>query len=187
MIQDFSYRLSSNHNSHPLINSISRNYIELSCYIFFSVEFFFGVIAMGGIFERGSYLSDRWRLFYSIILIISWTTYLPDNSLLEICLCIRLLGPIRILNLFEPLKENLNSFIKALTAVYKVFLSIFVIMFFYALVGMYLFYGLEENRCRETALPEHNVWIMGEETEFCGNWHCHQGFIELIPYILIYF
>ena len=179
MLYDYSYRLDDG-SADSTINIIARYYLEIGCYIFFSLENIFGIIAMGAFFGKESYFSDRWRSIYFVVLIISWTTYISDNYLMKICMCIRLLGPIRILNLFEPLKKNLNSFIIALTAVYKVFLTIFGLMFFYALVGMYLFYGLEENRCRTTEVPINNVWLVeADSMYFCGNTHCQTGFIYI--------
>lgn len=173
MIYDYRYRMYNTDHSSYYLNVISRYYLEILCYSFFSLEAIFGIIGMGAFMEPGSYLKDRWRLIYSLVLLISWSTYFPDNKIQEICMCIRLMGPIRILNLYEPLRLNLNSFLKALSAVYKIFLAIFALMYFYALVGMYLFYGLEENRCRITSTPENGHWeILEESFTLCGNWNC---------------
>lgn len=174
--RDRIYTLSESEN-YNTINIIARYKIEIFCYSFFTFELVFGIIAMGAFLEKGSYLKDRWRLFYSIVLLISWISYAPENSLSEIFMCIRFLGFLRILNLFEPLKNHLNNFVKALTSVYKVFLAIFFTMFFYALVGLYLFYGLEENRCRTTPEPINNKWIVVENSfTLCGNFQCEIGF-----------
>lgn len=167
-------------SSSSTINFVSRYCLEIFCYSFFSLEVFFGIIAMGAFFEPGSYLKDPWRASYTIILGISWMTYVPDNPLHELFMVIRILGPIRILNLYEPLKKTLNSFLKALTAVYKIWMAIFALMFFYALVGMYFFYGLEENRCRTSEHPHENSnhWEIVEESfSFCGNWNCEEGYL----------
>lgn len=178
MMYDYQYRMYQSENSDSTLNIISRYYMEFFCYSFFSLEVIIGIIGMGAFLEPGSYLKDPWRLIYTIVLLISWSTYFPNNSIQEICMCIRLLGPIRILNLYEPLKTNLNSFIIALTSVYKIFLAIFVLMYFYALVGMYLFYGLEENRCRTTELPIGDQWTIEDDSfTFCGNWNCPVGYL----------
>ena len=79
--------------------------------------------------------------------------------------------------LFRPIKKNLTNIVKALVSVSNYFISVFGLMLFYAVVGLYLFYGLEENRCRETPMPEHGEWIAIESIEsFCGSWQCNMGF-----------
>lgn len=161
------------------INVIARYYLEIFCYTFFTIELIIGNIAMGAFYEANTYFRDPWRSIYAIILLISWMTYIDSNEIMSLCMVIRLFGPIRIINLFEPLRLNLNSFIKALTAVYKVFIAIFALMFFYAIVGLYLFYGLEENRCRVTPLPINHHWaVQSENFNLCGNWNCNSGFIS---------
>lgn len=181
MLIDYSERIYSSSfsvESSLAINVIARYYLEIFCYGFFTIELIFGVIAMGAYIDSGSYFRDPWRLVYSIILLISWCTYITDNLILELCMIIRLTGPIRIMNLFEPLKTNLNSFVKALASVYKVFLAIFSLMFFYSVVGLYFFYGLEENRCRLTPGPVNNVWAVDSQNfNLCGNWNCNSGYI----------
>lgn len=95
----------------------------------------------------------------------------------KLCLCIRSLGTVRLLVLFRPIKKNLTNIVKALVSVSNYFISVFGLMLFYAVVGLYLFYGLEENRCRETPMPEHGEWIAIESIEsFCGSWKCNIGF-----------
>lgn len=184
MIIDYSERLYSSSFSYEssfTINVIARYYIEIFCYGFFTIELVAGVIGMGAYLDNGSYFRDPWRLVYSIILLISWCTYIEDNSIIELCMIIRLTGPIRIMNLFDPLKTNLNSFVKALASVYKVFLAIFSLMFFYSVVGLYFFYGLEENRCRHTPEPVKNVWAVDSQNfNLCGNWNCNTGYIFFI-------
>ena len=88
------------------------------------------------------------------------------------------MGTIRLILLYHPLKKNLTNIVKALVSVSNYFVSVFGIMLFYAVIGLYLFYGLEENRCRITEIPESGKWEVVESIEsFCGDWTCTEGFV----------
>ena len=110
--------------------------------------------------------------------------YLDENQGIEIqkttfFICIRLLNPLRMIILFTSLQKTLNDFIKAVLAIYKTFLSLLVLMLFYSLFGLYLFYGLEENRCRITPTPLINQkdWpvVFNPFPSYCGDLQCDQG------------
>ena len=106
--------------------------------------------------------------------------YLDDYKETNFFLCIRLLNPLRIIIIFPSLQKTLNNFLKALLAIYKIFLSLFGLMLFYSLFGLYLFYGLEDNRCRISEFPAQNQTeyplIMDFFPSLCGNWQCIQGY-----------
>lgn len=113
--------------------------------------------------------------------------YLEPNPGTTFFLCIRLFNLIRIIILFPLLQKTLNSFLKALVDIYKVFLSLLLLMLFYSLFGLYLFYGLEENRCRATEFPSQNseVWPLAFQAfpTFCGDWQCEMGLLIFLQFI----
>jgi len=177
-------------------NFIFRDYLEKICYAYFTFETIFKIIATGFVFGPNTYLRDWWHLFFLLTLIArylmiffflyflhSWAIYFPSNPIQKLCLCIRLMGPIRLILLFHPLKKNLTNIVKALVSVSNYFISVLGLMVFYAVIGLYLFYGLDENRCRETQHPEHGEWEVMESIEsFCGSWKCNEGFIILLNF-----
>lgn len=87
------------------------------------------------------------------------------------------MGTLRIILLYHPLKKNLTNIVKALVSVWNYFVIVFFLMVSYAVFGLYLFYGLNENRCRVTEHPEHDgSWEAIESIEsFCGSWKCNEG------------
>jgi len=150
------------------------------------------MIAKGLVLDKGTYLRSRWNVFFLVLLILrykatnflinfifSFMIYVDSQEGMTFFLCIRLLNPIRIIIIFPLLQKTLNSFLKALIDIYKVFLSLLCLMLFYSLFGLYLFYGLEENRCRSTSTPPPNsdIWHIANEPypSLCGNWQCLDG------------
>lgn len=118
-------------------------------------------------------------------------------------LCIRHFNILRIIVLFPALQKNLNNFLKALVQIYKIFIGLylkikffkfylgfFVLLLFYSFFGLYLFYGLEENLCRESKvpLPNSNEWpVLHEMTpQFCGDSPCEKGYFFLLYKNLIF-
>lgn len=117
-------------------------------------------------------------------------------------LCMRHFNILRIIILFPPLQKNLNNFLKALLQIYKIFIGtlvkivniylikgFFVLLLFYSFFGLYLFYGLEENLCRETKVPFPNSdeWpvLPGMYPQFCGDLPCEKGYFYLYKSLII--
>lgn len=57
------------------------------------------------------------------------------------------------------------------------YISLFLLMIFYSILGLNLFRGIEENLCRITEYPIDNNWIADENNKiYCGQAQCHEGF-----------
>jgi hypothetical protein len=61
-------------------------------------------------------------------------------------------------------------------ATFVVLLPIAFILFFYSMVGLYIFKGAFESRCREFESPEGDSWpILPKITSLCGPFDCPDG------------
>lgn len=56
--------------------------------------------------------------------------------------------PIRLIYAFPVLKNCLDSLVKTLPRIFRNVLALFTIMIFYSILGLHLFAGASEYRCR---------------------------------------
>lgn len=175
----YNYEYRIDHSLYFPTNFLFRDYIEVFCYSYFTLEILLKIIATGLILGKNSYLRDMWHCFFLITLIASWAIYIPENPIIKLCLSLRVLGAVRLILIYNPTKKNLTNIVKALFSVANYFVAVFCLMLVYSVIGLYLFYGLDKNRCRATPHPEHNSWEVIEGIEsFCGNWQCSKGFFN---------
>lgn len=64
-----------------------------------------------------------------------------------------MLRPMRLIYVIPVLKKSMESLVRTLPEVGKNFLNIFIIMLFYAIIGLHMFMGALEYRCRESGEP----------------------------------
>jgi hypothetical protein len=65
------------------------------------------------------------------------------------------------------------AFIGSFMHLGQILIPILFFMLFYAVVGLHLFSGLTEMRCREGHEPEGGEWVASEEyPNLCGIWQC---------------
>jgi len=67
--------------------------------------------------------------------------------------------------------------VKALPFLLENFINIFAIMIFYAIIGLHIFKGAFEYRCRisDTPINGETDWPVAENINYlCGNWKCPQ-------------
>ena len=82
---------------------------------------------------------------------------------------VRLIRPIRLTFVFPKLKHILDSLLGTLPELSKNFLSLIVIMIFYAIIGLHLFMGGLDYRCR---IDPTSIEIMEGTPFLCGNIEC---------------
>lgn len=72
-----------------------------------------------------------------------------------------MLRPMRLIYVFPVLKKCMESLVRTLPEVAKNFMSLFIIMIFYSIIGLHMFMGAMEHRCRVSKSPPNS----GEEWE----------------------
>ena len=71
------------------------------------------------------------------------------------------------------MKTNCEAFFKTIIQMKHSFFNISFLILFYAILGMQLFRGLKENRCRYTNAPVNETWIADPNLKFlCGYRSC---------------
>ena len=71
----------------------------------------------------------------------------------------------------------MDAFIGSFPRLGPILIPLLFVLIFYTIVGLHLFMGLTEYRCRETPEPEEHEWPIIEEIKnLCGVWECTEGY-----------
>ena len=89
-------------------------------------------------------------------------------------LFIRLLRVLRIFYVFESIKQVFEAIVLTMPRLTNHIFSIFLIMIFYAIIGLHLYAGVTEYRCRTQPLPnDDGSWPIFPDYEYlCGYVEC---------------
>lgn len=80
----------------------------------------------------------------------------------------RILRPLRNINSIKGMRELVGSLLDALPDLANVVIFLLFIIILFAILGLQLFMGVFENRCRMTKQPVGNTWIADEKvTSLC--------------------
>ncbi|KRX06409.1 hypothetical protein PPERSA_05022 [Pseudocohnilembus persalinus] len=162
------------------INNVSWD-IELVCNIFFAMEMVMDITVQGFIFGQGTYLKDMWGWVNGSSVVISLVLYIPGikgTNAYTYLQVIKMLRPMRLIYVFPVLKRSLESLVRTLPEVGKQFLNLFIIMVFYGILGLHMFMGALEYRCRLTEEPptDGSDWQVDENQPYlCGNYECSEN------------
>lgn len=71
----------------------------------------------------------------------------------------------------------MDAFVGSLTKLGSIMIPLIFVMLFYCIVGLHLFSGVTENRCRYTPEPVDNKWDADLSIQFlCGAWECPEKY-----------
>ncbi|KRX07618.1 hypothetical protein PPERSA_11167 [Pseudocohnilembus persalinus] len=135
-----------------------RKYFDIVFAVIFIFEFLVKSIALGFAFEKNTYLRDGWNIIDFIVVITSIISFFPQMYNLSAIRTTRILRPLRTINYIEKMRILIQSIIESLPDLGNVviFLSFIVILF--GILGLQLFAGVFENRCRFTPEPVDGKW-----------------------------
>ncbi len=92
-----------------------------------------------------------------------------------------LIRPLRLIYAFPILKRSLDALFRTLPELSKNVLSLICIMLFYAILGLHMFSGAMEYRCRLSPEPIDGEWPPDPNSPFsCGNWKCPEKYNFLL-------
>lgn len=169
---DYSPRI---HGSAPNINRISVS-IEVVCNIFFGIETLCEVIAQGFMLEKGTYMRSGWNIINLSTFLCTWSILAdPDSSSVLILLCrnVRLLRCMRFIQDISLLKTQMDAFVESFPRLQTILIPLIFVMIFYSIIGIHLFSGLTEKRCRLTPEPVAGEWEVDTNIKnLCGIWDC---------------
>lgn len=57
----------------------------------------------------------------------------------------------------------MDAFIGSFSRLGPILIPLIFVTLYYSIIGLHLFMGITENRCRETPEPENGIWIADPE------------------------
>ncbi|CAD8153287.1 unnamed protein product [Paramecium pentaurelia] len=147
--------------------------IEVVCNIIFGFDILLFIIAYGVILDKKSYLRDCWNIANVLAFIFTWFIFLEDNKVNDVIKTIRLLRLFRLIQEIPLLRIQFTAYVSSFLKLKQVLIPIFLVMIYFAIIGLHLFIGLTERRCRITPEPVDGVWLADDEVlKLCGIWQC---------------
>ena len=138
-------------------------------FIYYILEMFLKVFAMGFIFNEGAYLKDGWNGLDFFILSTAVANKIVANYGINLkgIRALRVLRPLKIIGNIKNLQKILESLFQAFPLLVDSFLILTFCYLLYALAGLQLFSGILAKRCifLATGLPD-------SDDTLCGNLAC---------------
>ncbi|CAD8064649.1 unnamed protein product [Paramecium sonneborni] len=150
--------------------------IEIVVNCILAIDIIFKSIAYGFIFSKKSYLKNIWNILNFLAFLFTWFLFLADSQISQIIKTIRFLRIFRFIEEVSILKIQFNAYVGSFLRVKSVLIPIFLVMIYFSIIGLHLFIGLTERRCRITEYPVDNVWIADPNIQkLCGIWECPEN------------
>ncbi|EAR86385.2 cation channel family protein (macronuclear) [Tetrahymena thermophila SB210] len=177
MVDDYSSRRPTGATENSNLRSTFAETIQFSCSFIFVSDIILQIIYRGFWKQKNAFFKNPWHLFnfFSVLssVIVGFT-----GSLNAFSIILRVLGMLRPLKLIyhiKPYKKQLERFIRSVSLLGESIIRLFIFMVFFTILGLNIFKGSLEYRCRETPNPPENseIWQVAEDVPFlCGYWAC---------------
>ncbi|KAG7390915.1 hypothetical protein PHYPSEUDO_006399 [Phytophthora pseudosyringae] len=125
---------------------------ELPFTIIFTTECILKIIAMG-LHGSGSYGKDTWNVLDFFVVVSSLVASLPGMPNVSAIRTIRVLRPLRSLSVIPGMRRLIAALLKALPALGNVVILQIFVFFIFGILGIQLFGGSMNRRCRLTSYP----------------------------------
>ncbi|KAL3665815.1 hypothetical protein V7S43_009242 [Phytophthora oleae] len=125
---------------------------ELPFTIIFTSEGILKIIAMG-LYGKGSYFKDTWNILDFFVVLSSLVASLPGMPNVSAIRTIRVLRPLRSLSVIPGMRRLIAALLKALPALGNVVILQIFVFFIFGILGIQLFGGSMNRRCRLTSQP----------------------------------
>jgi hypothetical protein len=67
----------------------------------------------------------------------------------------------------------MDAFVGSFSRLGPILIPLLFVVLYYSIIGLHLFMGLTEYRCRESPHPEGKEWVAAEGIyNLCGAWNC---------------
>ncbi|CAD8076090.1 unnamed protein product [Paramecium sonneborni] len=150
--------------------------IEIVINCILAIDIILKSIANGFIFSKKSYLKNIWNILNFVAFLFTWFLFLANSKISEIIKTIRFLRIFRFIEEVSILKIQFNAYVGSFLRVKSVLIPIFLVMIYFSIIGLHLFIGLTERRCRITQQPVNNTWIADPNIQkLCGIWECPEN------------
>ncbi|CAK91591.1 unnamed protein product (macronuclear) [Paramecium tetraurelia] len=159
--QDYSWR--ETNSEAPSSWTDSFEYIFTAIFI---IEFLLKMIAMGFMLDKQTYLRDGWN-FIDFIVVITGIISLFISARVSAIRIVRIMRPLRSINSLKEMKVLIITLLDSLPALGNVVIFLLFIIILFGILGLQIFMGALENRCRETEYPDGNIWKASNYTKLC--------------------
>ncbi|KAL4468535.1 hypothetical protein ABPG74_005038 [Tetrahymena malaccensis] len=169
---DYTYRKEINLEKYQIFANKISYIFDLICNVVFTVELIVNIIVYGLWQNKYSYFKNKWNTLLFFVLISSWISLFLENQLVN---SIKYLRITTFFRHFPNLRMKVNAFFVSFSHLAKTFVPLISIVFLYAVIGMSLFKGDIESRCRLTQYPdqESQTWEVDPNNELpCGFIDC---------------
>ena len=129
-----------------------RNQLEYFFTSVFLLEFLLKMIAMGVLFEPNTYLRDWWNVL-DFTVVASSILSLTGSFNLSAIRTVRILRPLRSIKSIPGLRLLVGSLLDSLPNLGNVLIFLLYIIVIFGILGLQLFSGAYEQRCRYTKEP----------------------------------
>ncbi|KUF89419.1 hypothetical protein AM588_10002652 [Phytophthora nicotianae] len=106
-----------------------------------------------GVHGRGSYGKDMWNVLDFFVVVSSLVASLPGMPNVSAIRTIRVLRPLRSLSVIPGMRRLIAALLKALPALGNVVILQIFVFFIFGILGIQLFGGSMNRRCRLTSFP----------------------------------
>ncbi|CAD8180886.1 unnamed protein product [Paramecium pentaurelia] len=150
--------------------------LEIFCNIIFGLECFGSIIIKGFVLGKNAYLKSWWNVVNFLTFIATWSILgdiKSENQLIHILRVIRLFRTLRLIQDSKILKKQFDAFIGSFSRLGPILIPLLFVVLYYSIIGLHLFMGITEYRCRETPTPINEEWKAVDDIKFlCGIWEC---------------
>ncbi|DAZ92554.1 TPA: hypothetical protein N0F65_012784 [Lagenidium giganteum] len=119
----------------------------------FTVECVIKMLALGLYEGDGTYLRDMWNVLDLFVVIFSLVSILPNIPNVSGVRTIRVLRQLRSLSVIPDMRRLISALLKALPALGSVVILQFFVFTIFGILGVQLFEGAMNQRCRQTPYP----------------------------------
>jgi hypothetical protein len=123
---------------------VLSNYLDLFFIIFFALESFLKALAMGLLFENGSYLRESWNQLDFFIVVSSIIDLIFDDinvPVIKILRLLRTLRPLRFISHNSGMKVVVEALIQSVGHIFNVLIVVLVVWLMFAILGVNLLGG----------------------------------------------
>lgn len=144
--------------------------------IAFTAECVIKVIAMGFCIDEGSYLTHGWNWLDFLVVISSLLTEIPQMKSVSGVRTFRLMRPLRSLTTMPSMRVLISTLLSSVAQLGGVMVLAIFFFTIFAILGVSLWKGDVNMRCRYTDAPVNGTWpIDNSDTRLCNDKERHCG------------
>lgn len=121
---------------------------------------------MGFYFDKQTYLRDGWNLI-DFIVVITGIISLFISARVSAIRIVRIMRPLRSINSFKEMKVLVATLLDSLPALGNVVIFLLFIIILFGILGLQIYMGALESRCRLTPYPVGNTWEVSSYPKLC--------------------